>query len=43
MKVNETEGDEPPEGNGNPPPTNDNKPKKKDPADWWKNGKAPPF
>jgi FixJ family two-component response regulator len=36
------ENDEPHEGN-QPPPSNDNKPKKKDPADWWKNGEAPPF
>jgi FixJ family two-component response regulator len=41
VRSNEGEGEEPPEGN--PPPTNDNKPKKKDPADWWKNGEAPPF
>src|SRR5215212_9292804 len=32
VKMNESDGDEPPQ-DGNPPPTNDNKPKKKDPAD----------
>jgi len=42
VKMNEGEGpDEPPDGN--PPPTNENKQKKKDPADWWKNGETPPF
>ena len=42
--MNDGESDEPHEGNGGtPPPSNDNKPKKKDPADWWKNGEAPPF
>ena len=25
------------------PPQKDDKPKKKDPADWWKSGEAPPF
>ena len=41
VKINETDGEEPHDGN-QPPPTNE-KPKKKDPADWWKNGEAPPF
>ena len=41
VKINENEGEDPPEGN-QPPPSNE-KPKKKDPADWWKNGEAPPF
>ena len=44
VKTNEDGPDENPEGNGKPPPSNENKnPKKKDPADWWKNGEAPPF
>ena len=43
VKMNEGEGHEdPPDAPGNPPPSND-KQKKKDPADWWKNGEAPPF
>jgi hypothetical protein len=43
VKINETENDEPPH-DGNQPPSSDNtKPKKKDPADWWKTGEAPPF
>jgi len=41
VKINENEGEDPPDGN-QPPPSNE-KPKKKDPADWWKNGEAPPF
>jgi hypothetical protein len=41
VKINESDGEEPHDGN-QPPPTNE-KPKKKDPADWWKNGEAPPF
>jgi len=41
VKMNETDGEEPHDGN-QPPPTNE-KPKKKDPADWWKNGEAPPL
>jgi len=41
VRGNDGDNDEPQEGN-NPPPSND-KPKKKDPADWWKNGEAPPF
>src|SRR5438105_2139337 len=44
VRSHDGESDEPHEGNnGTPPPSNDNKPKKKDPADWWKNGEAPPF
>ena len=44
VRSHDGENDEPHEGNGGtPPPSNDNKPKKKDPADWWKNGEAPPF
>jgi hypothetical protein len=35
--------DGPPEGHLGEPPTDEPKPKKKDPADWWKNGEAPPF
>jgi len=42
VRGSEGESDEPHEGTP-PPPSNDNKPKKKDPADWWKNGEAPPF
>ncbi|HEV8377649.1 MAG TPA: response regulator [Tepidisphaeraceae bacterium] len=41
VRGGDAEHDEPHEGN--PPPSNENKPKKKDPADWWKNGEAPPF
>ena len=42
VKAGEGEHDEPQEGKG-PPPVDGEKTKKKDPADWWKNGEAPPF
>ena len=42
VRGGDVENEEP--HDGNPPPSTDNtKPKKKDPADWWKNGEAPPF
>jgi len=42
VKSADDEHPEPEEGKG-PPPTDGEKPKKKDPADWWKTGEAPPF
>jgi FixJ family two-component response regulator len=42
VKAGDVDHEEPPEGT--PPPASEhNKPKKKDPADWWKTGEAPPF